>query len=251
MNALIVSLIAFAIMLAGGFGASALRQVLPKQHLADDTKDLVRLGTGLIGTIAALVLGLLIASAKGSYDSQRGNVQHIAADTILIDQLMAVYGPEAKPAREQLRLVIEPLVARIWRENQSGTANQIAFTSDSPGQEAYLKIALLAPQTELQRILKDRTIQIILDLAQARLTLFEQSSNAIPVPFVVVLVLWLAILFASFGLFSQVNPISVTALIIFALSASCALFLVLQLSDPFTGLLQISSAPLRDALGPL
>jgi hypothetical protein len=251
MNALLVSLLAFAIMLLGAFGASLLRRVLPERHLTDDTKDVVRLGTGLIGTIAALVLGLLIASAKGSYDSQSANIQHIAADTILIDQLLAAYGPDAKLAREELRQAIEPMIERVWQENRSSTASRSAFTSSSPGQAAYVKIALLDPQTELQHIMKDRAVQTILDLAQARLTLFEQSSNKIPTPFVAVLVLWLAIIFANFGLFAHFNPISVSALVIFAVSASGALFLVLELSDPFTGLLQISSAPLRNALAPL
>ena len=247
MNALIVSFAALAIMLFAGLGALHLR--LPEKHLADDTKDVVRLGTGLIATIAALVLGLLISSAKGSYDSQTGNVQHIAADVILTDQLLAVYGPEATPVREQLRQAIEPMIARLWREPSS--AGQTSFTSYGPGRDAYVQIALLTPQTELQRILKDRAIQAILDLAQARLTLFEQAGNHIPAPFVAVLVLWLAIIFASFGLFSQFNLLSVGALVIFAISAASALFLVLELSGPFIGLLQISSAPLRNALAPL
>lgn len=247
MSALIVSLAALAIILLSAFGALYVR--LSEKHLADDTKDVVRLGTGLIGTIAALVLGLLISSAKSSYDSQADHVQHIAADLILTDQLLAVYGPEAKPAREHLRQAVEPLIARIWGE--SNGASRTAFTSQRVGRDAELEIALLTPQTELQRILKDRAVQAILDLAQARLTLFEQAGNQIPAPFVAVLVLWLAIIFASFGLFSQFNLLSLGALVIFAISASSALFLVLELSGPFTGLLQISSTPLRSALAPL
>jgi len=96
MSALSVSLIAFVIILAGVFAGAMLRRTLPKQHLADDAKDVVRLGTGLIGTIAALVLGQLIASAKSSYDTQTGQVQHITADVVLLDQLLAQYGPEAR-----------------------------------------------------------------------------------------------------------------------------------------------------------
>jgi hypothetical protein len=246
MSALIVSLAALAIILLSGFGALYVR--LSEKHLADDTKDVVRLGTGLIGTITALVLGLLISSAKSSYDSQADNVQHIAADLILTDQLLAVYGPEASPAREHLRQAVEPLVVQLWG---APSGARTAFTSGAAGRDADLEIALLTPQTELQRILKDRAIQAILDLAQARLTLFEQADNQIPAPFVAVLVLWLAVIFASFGLFSQFNLLSVGALVIFAISVSSALFPVLELSVPFTGLLQISSMPLRGALAPL
>jgi hypothetical protein len=250
-NALGVSLAAVAIILCGAVGGIALRRALPERHLADDTKDVVRLGTGLVGTIAALVLGLLIASAKGTYDNQAANIQHIAADAILLDQILAFYGPETRPVREELRGAIEPLVELIWRQNRSNAARWSGFEQIQSGQDAYVKVAQLAPQNDFQRILKDRAVQTIVDLTQARLSSFEQAGNTIPLPFVAVLIFWLAIIFASFGMFSRHNPTSIAALIVFAVSASGALFLVLELSEPFTGLLQISSEPLRHALPPL
>ena len=127
MNALNTALVALAVILGGAILGIGLRKALPERHLADDTKDLVRLGTGLIGTIAALVLGLLIAAANSSYGTQSGHVQHMAADIILLDQLLAQYGQEAKPAREELRRVIPPLVDRIWREHRSDTAHHSTF----------------------------------------------------------------------------------------------------------------------------
>jgi len=250
-NALVVFLVALAIILVGAFGGIVLRRALPERHLTDDTKDIVRLGTGLIGTIAALVLGLLIASAKGTYDNQSANIQRIAADSILVDQILAFYGPEARPARQQLREAVDPLIALIWRQNQSKAATQSAFEEVRSGQEAYVRIAQLTPQNDFQRILKDRAVQAIVDLAQTRLSSYEQAATSIPLPFVAVLIFWLAIIFASFGMFSQHNATSVAALIVFAASAAGALFLVLELSTPFGGLLQISSEPLRHALPPL
>src|SRR5262249_11111943 len=98
MTPIAVSLVAFAIILAGAFAGTLLRWALPGHHLADDAKDIIRLGAGLTGTIAALVLGLLIASAKSSYDTQSGQVQHLTADVVLLDQLLAQYGPEAHAA---------------------------------------------------------------------------------------------------------------------------------------------------------
>jgi hypothetical protein len=250
-DALGISLAALVIILVGAFGGIALRRALPDRHLTDDTKDVVRLGTGLIGTIAALVLGLLIASAKGTYDSQSANIQRLAADSILLDQILAFYGPDARPAREQLRGAIDPLIALIWRQNESKAARQSAFEEIRSGQEAYVKIAQLTPQNDFQRILKDRAVQAVVDLAQTRLSSYEQAGSSIPLPFVAVLIFWLAIIFASFGMFSRHNATSIAALIVFAISASGALFLVLELSDPFGGLLQISSAPLHNALPPL
>ena len=246
MGALGTSLIALTVILGGALVGTWLRNVLPEQHLADDTKDVVRLGTGLIGTISALVLGLLIASANSSYNEHRAHVQQIAADVILLDQILALYGPEARPARVQLRQAIDPMVNRIWRENRSDTAYQA-----SSGQDFIAIILQLTPQNEAQRTLKDRAIQAIADIAQTRLLLFEQSGSSLPLPFLAVLVFWLAMIFASFGMFSRPNPTVIAALIVCVVSASGALFLVLELSEPFTGLLQISSAPLRNALAPV
>jgi len=251
MDALGTSLIALAVILGGAFGGIWLRNVLPERHLADETKDVVRLGTGLIGTISALVLGLLIASANSSYDAQSGHIQHLAADIILLDQLLAQYGPEAKPAREDLRHAVDPVVKRIWRESQSGSARQSPVQVAGAGQDMAAIILHLAPQNDAQRIIKDRAIQTTADLAQTRFLLFEQSGGSLPLPFLVVLVFWLAMIFASFGLFARPNPILISALIVCAVSVSGALFLVLELNEPFTGLMQISSTPLRNALAPL
>jgi hypothetical protein len=223
--------------------------VLPEHHLADETKDLIRLGTGLIGTIAALVLGLLIATAKSSYDTQSAYVAQIAADLILLDEILNQYGLEARPVREQLRLVVDPLVNRIWHENPSGGAGR--YELNPVGEQAVGKIVQLVPQNEAQRVFKERAINVAADVAQTRLALLVRTGGSLPLPFLIVLVFWLAIIFATFGMFSRLNALSITALFIFALSASGAVFLVLELSSPFSGLMPISSTTLREALAPL
>jgi len=246
-----IALAAFAIMLAGALGGSRLRGIMPRHHLTDDTKDVVRLGTGLVGTIAALVLGLLIAAANSAYQTQSGNLERVAADLIVVDQVLAQYGPEARPAREDLRQAVEPLIARIWRDDRSAGGAQLPYASSPAGGVAYGRIVQLAPQNDIQRTLKERAMQVLVDLGTTRLLLFEQGGGTLPYPFLAVLVFWLAIIFASYGLFSDLNPIVIGALVVFAASAAGALFLVLELSDPFSGLMQISSAPLRHALAPL
>jgi Protein of unknown function (DUF4239) len=248
---LLISLIAFAIILAGVFAGALLRRTLPKQHLADDAKDVVRLGTGLIGTIAALVLGLLIASAKSSYDTQSGQVQHVTADIVLLDQLLAQYGPEARPIRELMRQAIGPLVGRLWREGDAASTSDAPFAATSVAENAFARIGELMPQTDAQRSLKARAIQVSTDLAETRLALFVGTGSSIPTPFLAVLVFWLAVIFASFSLFARLNPTLIVGLVVFALSASAALFLILEMSQPFAGLMQIPSAPLRNALAPL
>jgi Protein of unknown function (DUF4239) len=251
MSALGTSAIAFVVILSGAAGGASLRKFLPEQHLSDDTKDIVRLGTGLIGTIAALVLGLLIAAANSTYGTETGHVQHMAADLIMLDQVLAQYGDEATPARAKLRETVPPLVERIWYENRSAAPHQATFEATRSGQDAAAIILHLAPQNDAQRAIRDRAIQITSDLAQTRFLLFEQSSRAIPFPFLVVLIFWLSIIFAGFAMFSKLNLVSGLALIVFAVSAAGALFLVLELSDPFAGLMQIPKEPLRQALAPI
>jgi hypothetical protein len=249
MSPLILSCVIFALVLGGILLGTLLRSALPQHHLSKDSQDIVRLGVGLIATIAALVLGLLIAAAKSSFDTQSGQIKQMTADIILLDNLLAQYGPEAVPIRNLMRNTIAPFVDRIWREKETST--RAPFESDAKAEAVYLDIQALSPRNDIQRSLQARAIQISTDLAQIRLLLFVETDNSIPGPFLAVLVFWLIIIFASFSLFASLNATVFTILSLFALSASCAIFLILELSKPFSGLMMISNAPLRDALGPL
>ena len=249
MSAAALSGIIFVLTLGGIFLGTLLRRILPKHHLSEDSQDVVRLGVGLIATIAALVLGLLIAAAKGSFDTQNTQVKQITADLILLDNILAQYGPEARSIREQMRSGVGPFVDRLWREKQAGVAGP--FATNAEAEKVYLEIQGLSPQNDLQRSLQARAAQLSNDLAQIRLLLFVESDSLIPAPFLAILAFWLVIIFASFSLFSPLNVTVFTCLSLFALSAACAIFLILELSQPFTGWLTISSTPLRNALGPL
>lgn len=251
MDAVVTSFVAFGVIVSGAVAGLLLSRVLPERYLSDQTKDVVRLGVGLIATIAALALGLLIAAANGSFQTQRGYIQRIAADVILIDQLLAQYGAEANSAREEIRRAIGPLVDRVWREDQWLAAYQRPLEPTYYGQFSATRIMQLAPQSDIQRITKDRAINIIADLAQTRFLLFEHSGGSLPLPFLIVLVFWLSLIFASFGIFGSSNPVSIAALVMCAAAASGALFLVLDLNEPFTGLMHIPSQSLRNALAPL
>jgi len=251
MNSLTLSAVAFLLILGGVAVGAMLRNRLPAHHLDSDSRDVVRLGAGLVGTIAALVLGLLIASAKGSFDGQSGQVTQLTADIALLDHILELYGPEARPARELLRSSVQPMVERIWRRNESRAAPGSSFNLNPAAEATYVKILELSPQNDAQRALKARAIQASVELGQARLLLAAQAGGSIPKPFLAVLIFWLLIIFASFSLFSRLHATLIAALVVFALSASAAIFLVLELSSPFAGLLEVSSAPLRSVLPPL
>ena len=251
MSPLLMSVIVFACVLGGMFLGMFLRNMLPERHLSGDTKDVVRLGTGLIGTIAALVLGLLIASANSTYETQSSQVQQLTANIVLLDRTLAQYGPETASARNLLRRGVASMADRIWREDGSYSGKAEPFEASAAALSLYDEILKLSPRNDTQRSLQTRTIDTVQDLGKTRLLLFAEAGSALPTPFLVILIFWLAIIFASFSLFADNNATTIVALGIFALSASASIFLILELSHPFSGLIMISSEPLRNALAPL
>ena len=251
MSPLLMSVIVFACVLCGAFLGMFLRNTLPKHHLSEATKDVVKLGTGLIGTITGLVLGLLIASANSTFETQSSQVQQMTANIVVLDQTLAQYGPEAVSIRNMMRRVVTSMGDRIWRENSSTSGELAPFEASAAALSLFDEILKLSPQNERQRSLQARAIGTLQEIGKTRLLLFAEAGAAIPMPFLVVLIFWLAIIFASFSLFADNNATTVVALGVFALSASAAIFLILELGQPFTGLMRISSEPLRNALAPL
>ena len=247
MTPFLLSCLIFLLVLGGIFVGTALRRILPDHHLSKETQDVVRLGAGLIATIAALVLGLLIGGAKGSFDVRSTQVKQLTANIILLDNLLAQYGPEAAPLRGQVRRAIDPLIERLWHEKITAEP----FTASSEGEKVYQALLALSPRTEIQRALQGRAVQVANDLAQTRFLLFAETESQIPRPFLGILVFWLFIIFLSFSLFSDLNSTGLAFLCVFGLSASCAIYLILELNEPFTGLMRISDIPLRNALAPL
>jgi len=248
---MVVSVIVFACVFGGAFLGLFLRKRLPDDHLSGNTKDFVRLGTGLIATIAGLVLGLLIASANNTFETQSGQVKQLTANIILLDTTLAEYGVETDSIRNLLRRAVATLANRIWRENGADSGKGEAFEASAAALSLYDEILKLSPRNEAQRSLQARAIDTSNELAKTRLLLFTRAGGSIPMPFLVVLVSWLTIIFVSFSLFADNNATTIAALCILALSASASIFLILELSQPFTGLMTISSEPLRNALAPL
>jgi hypothetical protein len=249
MSALAIAVIVFACVFGGALLGMLLRAALPEHHLSTDSKDVVKLGMGLIATMAALVLGLLIASTKGSYDTQRSELTQMSTNIILLDRVLAHYGPETKEARNLLRHSVVRVLDQIWPEDSSQPA-QLDPTA-AGAEPLYDKIQALAPQNEAQRSLQAKALSTTTDIAQTRWLMFEQQGSSIPMPFLVVLVFWLTIIFVSFGLYAPPNATVFMTLFVCAVSVSGAIFLILQLDRPFEGPIQIPSTPLRTALAHL
>jgi hypothetical protein len=222
------------------------RSMLPEKHLSTDTKDVVKLAIALIATMAALVLGLLIASAKSTYDTRRNQLLEVSADIILLDRVLANYGAETKDARAMLQRSVASAIEQFWPANRARPAR--IDRSASSVEALYDNIQRLVPHSEAQRSRQNQALVIALDLGRTRVLLFEQLDRSIPIPFLVVLVFWLTIIFASFGLLAPRNGTLIAVFFLCALSVSGAIFLILELDRSFEGLLQVSSAPLRAAL---
>lgn len=225
-----------------------LRAVLPEPHLTGDSKDVMKLGTGLIATMSALVLGLLIASAKSSFDSQRAAFQQLATNVILLDRALAHYGPESKQARALLRQSADTLLQRLWPEDGAAPSKMDALDVTTRGSELYSAIRDLTPQKEYQRAAQTQALQLGAELGRTYWMWRQADETAIPRPFLVVLIFWLSVLFISFGLFSAHNTTVIVVLLVCALSVAGALFLIVDLDNPFDGLIQVSSTPLRNAV---
>jgi hypothetical protein len=251
MTPLLMSLAAFACIFGGTFLGIFVRHRLPDRHLSGDTKDIVRQGTALIATLASLVLGLLIASANGKYESESSQIKQLTANIVLLDNTLKLYGPDGAPLRELLRREIGLLADRIWLENRPSFGKPRPFEATALGLSVFTELLKLAPKTEAERFLQARATDTLVDIGKTRLLLFASAGGSIPIPFLVVLVGWLALIFASISLFAESNARTIAILCIFSFAAAAAIFLILELSQPFTGLMMISDEPLRNALATL
>jgi Protein of unknown function (DUF4239) len=241
-----VGCIVLACVFGGALLGMAIHTMLPEHHLNAESKDVIKLGMGLIATMSALVLALLTNSAKGSYDTQRSEVTQLSANVILLDRVLAHYGPETKEARDLVKLSAAGMIDRMWPNEPVRTAKSGPITTS--GELFFDKIQELTPKNEVQHSLQAQAISLSIGIGQARLLLFEQGGRSIPMPFLVLLIFWVTVIFLSFGLFAPHNATVIATLFLCALSVSGAIFLIMELDRPFGGIIQISSAPLRNAM---
>src|SRR5947199_6963250 len=250
MNSAITGTLVFACLFGAGVLGVRVRAALPEDHLSSETKDAVKVGMGLVATMAALVLGLLVASTKGAYDTQKNEVTQMAAKIVFLDRVLANYGSETAETRDLLRRSVGSAINRMWPDRKISQVAQLD-PSVSSGEAFFNSIQQLSPQNDAQRSLKSQAVQVTNDVEQMRWLLFEQTKTSISLPMLIVLIAWLAIIFTSLGLFAPPNATVIVALMLSALSVAGAIFLILELDMPFDGVIQISSAPMRNALNHL
>lgn len=222
--------------------------LLPEGHLRDNSKDTVKVVTGMIATLAALVLGLLISSAKSSFDAVDTAITQSGAKIILLDRALANYGPETKSIREHLRSTVVAGIEMFWPGEKAEGAGLAGFERANAMEVLQAKIRELEPATDAQRQLRSQADQLSGDMLEARWLLIAQSQRALPMAFIVVLLFWLTMLHIGFGLLATRNATVITVLLISALSVSGAILIILEMNNPLSGMIKVSNAPLHKAL---
>ena len=253
MNGSVVGIIVLVCTFGGALIGVWLRKALPGHHLDSDSRDTIKVGIGLIATMTALLLGLVTASAKSSFDTMDTAVKQTAIQILTLDRLLARYGPETNEIRKGLQHGVGTRVDMIWPQDSSKPAsvNPIPSGAASMAEALTDAIRALKPSNDTQRNLQSRAVDIGESLLQARWIVLAGAENSIPLPFLVILVFWLTIVFVSFGLFAPRNFTVIAALFVCAISVATALFLVLEMESPFTGFIRVSPDPLRNALSSL
>jgi hypothetical protein len=246
------SMATFIIALASTFGFSVLGSLiataLPKQHLSGESKDFIKLGAGVIATLTALVLGLLLGSAKSSYDNINSIVIQNAARIISIDGALRQYGPEAGDLRVLLQHALANRIQKIWPNEQVSKLTIEELDSSSLPEVFLGRVRDLKPTNDSQRLAQSFIIQLTREFVQNHHILIEQSISAFPPLFQIIMLCWMASLFGTYGLFCPRNPTVFIVLLVCALSVSSAVFLINELFRPFDGLIRISGAPMLNAL---
>ena len=250
MTDILVAVIVFGLIFGGALLGMFLASVLPDQHLSPEARDVIRIVMAMLATLSAVVLGLLTGSAISSLAEKESELRNAGVQFILLDRALAEYGPETKNTRDLLKQVLAERIGQIWPE-EGGHVSLTALGGGAGVNLVQRDLFALSPQTDQQRWLQSNALQFTKNIAESRWTTVEQIGSRFPWPFFVVVVFWLAIIFASFGLFAPRNLSVTAALFVAALGLAGAIFMILEMDQPYRGVVKIPSTALRIALDQL
>lgn len=251
MNSLLIAAISLACAFGGVVIGMLVRRFIPEQHRVKESTEGIQLGTGLVATMAALVLGLLIGGAKSSFETQRTGLQQIATNVILLDRTLAHYGPDTKPARARLHEMVTSMIDHIRPEDSSQRSGLADTAVTAEGGALLGALRDLEATDDYHRGARAHALELSSELAKARWQLTQRNEDSLPMAFLVVLWSWFFVLFASLGAFWARNATVVVVLFMCAASVASAIFLIVDLNQPFEGVIHVSSGSLDDALAQL
>jgi hypothetical protein len=249
-NPLNIGLTVFGVISVGAFVGWVVKQHSPKHHLSDETKSTVTVSMAVVATFSALALGLLISNANTSFSALGGEVTTLSAQILRLDQLLRRYGAETGSARETLRQYAELKTADLFPDSPADVR------LDDPRAYELLQqledsILALKPANSRDKWWLDQAMTLAGKIGDTRWLLTQQVGQGTPKAFVALLVFWLTLLFASFGLFAPRNPTSAVTLTLCAVAVAGAIGMILELEQGFGGLVHISPQPMRQAVNAL
>lgn len=249
---LIISSIAavlFVVLVGVTFVGTLLRRRLPEEHLTKDSRDTIKLALGLVATMTAILLGLLVSSAKSSFDTTRSEVMQMAAKVALLDRVLLLYGPQTSDARRALHESVEEGIRRTWPTDERVQAQ--LSPNEETGDAVYVAISRLVPQDDAQHALKTQAASLMAQLAELQVLIQAQAVSSIAKPLLLALAVWLVVIFLGFGMLAPANPTSTLSVIAGAFSVACAVFIILELDHPFAGVVRVPSEPMLKVLANL
>jgi hypothetical protein len=248
MRIVLYALVAFAVVFTGGVLGLLLGRLLPEKYQSDETQRIVQTATGMVSLITALVLGLLVATAKGKFDTTNQTTEAFAGKLMLINRQLVKFGPEANDTRELLRKYTIARIAATW----PGEAGAKPGPDKPPPwkllESLQQSLSGLTPKTEAQRSDAAAASEAAADLEKTTWLETAQAASHVQQPFVVILIAWLFVLFVSFGLFAPRNVLVVVALFVGALAIAGAVLLIVDMDSPYEGMLVVSPEPMQQAL---
>jgi hypothetical protein len=247
MEPLAISSISFALIIAGALSGFCLDSVLPPSHLGSDSKDAIKTGWGILATMTALVLGLLVGSAKNTFDEVDRESTENATQIVILNHALMQYGRDANTARDDLKAIVAASIKRDWPDEALTSAVPAAPQHSNPMEGMHDEVIQLKPSTDVQRAMQAQAESASNALSKGRWLIVEQNKISLPPALLIALIFWLSLLFFGLGLFSPRNKTVVGMLILCSLSVSIAIFLITDLSHPLRGIVQISSGPMLDA----
>jgi hypothetical protein len=242
-------LVAVAVFVAGAAGL-VLQRILPEKFTTGGPRDMIGAVVGLLTLLSALVLGLLIWTAYGVYAGQNLAVQTLAAKVLQLDLALEDYGPDAMPLRAQIRQNLGKTIDEIWGANQSDSSfvakNFSAAVESLRNRDKAL--SELHPSSDAEKQALAAATSIVDAIGQSRLQMSFALSNPVSYPLILMVVGWATLLFCGYGLMSKGNPMSIAAGAVGAIAIASAIYLILDLSAPYSGAFRASAAPLEQVL---
>lgn len=248
MNSILISAGALVAMAACGALGFFVRTRLKDEHLSDDSIRAISLSTGVLATMSGMILGMMLSSAQSSFNAVGNDINSLATKVVLLDNALRKYGPDANALRAELRRDMHQAYSRLQDPASAKQYAMPANDAQNPLEHFQHGMKLLAPDSDLQKALQDRMLSLVAEIEAIQWNLVHGSGNSLPVPFVAAMVFWFAAVFLGFGTVTANNTMVFVTLFLCALSVSVAIFLGMEMSSPFTGLMNVSLHPIEDAL---